>query len=108
MSRSPLARAIRVIAVVAAAALVAGPVHADRPTAEVGLLGGLVFPDDDVVGTGSGADDVGPGLGLHANWFLHDNWALFADGLFAPMDGSRFGNVTSRAFRVGPRLFVPS
>ncbi|MGQ0720523.1 MAG: OmpA family protein [Candidatus Eiseniibacteriota bacterium] len=108
MNRSPLALFGTALAIIVTAVVIASPALADRPTAEVGVLGGLVFPDDVLIGHGTDADDVTVGFGLNGNWFLHDNWAIYADGLYTPAGGARFGDVTVRALRVGPRLFLPS
>ena len=83
---------------------------ADHPKAEVGFLGGLVFPDEDAVGHGPDADDWGFGFGLTGNYFLDDNWAIFGDGLISSLSGQReqFGDVSSLTLRVGPRIFVPT
>jgi OOP family OmpA-OmpF porin len=108
MNGSPLKRFRIAAGLLAAAVILAPPAGAEHPTADVGILGGLVFPDDAVVGHGFGADDVAIGIGLHGNWFFADHWSIFADGLYTPAEGARYGDAKISSVRIGPRVFGPS
>jgi len=80
----------------------------DHPL-EIGILGGLAFPDDDLVGHGSDVDNPGLALGAEAVYPFHRHWAAFADGLWSGLDTSRpWGDASLTTLRGGVRLFAPS
>ncbi|NNE43745.1 MAG: outer membrane beta-barrel protein, partial [Gemmatimonadetes bacterium] len=83
---------------------------AGHPKGDIGVLGGLVFSDEDVVGHGAEADDQGLGIGLMVNHFLSSHWAINVDGIYTSLGGQpeQFGDATQMALRVGPRVFVPT
>jgi OOP family OmpA-OmpF porin len=84
------------------------PASAEAPPLEIGLIGGLLFPDDEITGHGSEADAFGIPLGLQAQYRLHDNWAAFADGHFTGVSSERpSGDASLLTVRAGLRLSMP-
>jgi OOP family OmpA-OmpF porin len=84
------------------------PALADAPPMEVGLIGGLLFPDDELNGHGPDADDQGYPLGLQVQYRLIGSLAAFADGHYASIGSARpSGDVSLTTLRGGLRLLLP-
>ncbi|MGQ0721174.1 MAG: OmpA family protein [Candidatus Eiseniibacteriota bacterium] len=77
-----------------------------QPRPEIGIVSGLVFPDEDVTGGGNGTSDFEPSLGIYAGLPRGDHWALFGEGLWSRFDSSRpDGDVSYVEARGGARVF---
>lgn len=83
------------------------PALADAPPLEIGLIGGLLFPDDEITGHGSDADDFGSPLGLQAQYRLAGSLAAFADGHVTSLSSARpSGDASLLTLRGGLRLLL--
>jgi OOP family OmpA-OmpF porin len=83
----------------------AAPADAE-PRPEIGLVSGVVFPDEDVTGGGDGTSRVEPSLGLFAALPRGDHLAFFGEGLWSRFDSSRpDGDVAYVEARGGVRAF---
>lgn len=85
------------------------PAAAEAPPLEIGVIGGLLFPDDAITGHGPGSDDFGVPIGLQAVYRLRGSWAVFGDGHYAVLSSARpSGDAGLLSLRAGLRVFLPS
>jgi len=89
--------------------LINAPASADTPPLEIGLLGGMLFPDDEINGHGPDADDFGYPLGLQVQYRLVGSLALFGDGHYTSISSTRpAGDASITTLRAGARLLLPN
>lgn len=87
------------------------PVDTGMPTVDLEAQGGVAFPAGDL----AKFTDVGVSMGVGGAFWLHDNFAVRADGDFADLNGERDGlvseavtpDVTLYHYGLGVELDVP-